>query len=64
MIKKVFHNFLITYKNGWENVLSKKRDVILYRAKDYYENDKKRLRDQARDTENYLKNKKIKRNNT
>ena len=25
------------------------RDVILNRAKDYYENDKKRLREQARD---------------
>ena len=27
----------------------KNRDVILNRAKDYYENDKKRLREQARD---------------
>ena len=27
----------------------KKREVILNRAKDYYENDKKRLREQARD---------------
>ena len=27
----------------------KNRDVILNRAKDYYENDKERLRDQARD---------------
>ena len=27
----------------------KKRDVILKRAKDYYENDKKRLRENARD---------------
>ena len=27
----------------------KNRDVILNRAKDYYENDKKRLRKQARD---------------
>ena len=27
----------------------KKGDVILNRAKDYYENDKKRLREQARD---------------
>ena len=27
----------------------KKRDVILNRAKDYYENDKGRLREQARD---------------
>ena len=25
------------------------RDLILYRAKDYYENDKERLRGQARD---------------
>ena len=32
----------------WIN-LSKKRDVILNRAKDYYENDKERLRKQARD---------------
>ena len=34
------------------NLLSKKkknRDVILNIAKDYYENDKERLRDQARD---------------
>ena len=27
----------------------KKQEVILNRAKDYYENDKKRLREQARD---------------
>ena len=27
----------------------KKRDVILNRAKDYYENDKDRLREQVRD---------------
>ena len=27
----------------------KNRDVILNRAKDYYENNKKRLREQARD---------------
>ena len=33
----------------WFNLLSKKRDVILNRAKDYYENDKERLREQARD---------------
>ena len=34
----------------WENLLSKKnRDVILNRAKDYYENDKEGLRKQARD---------------
>ena len=27
----------------------KHRDVILHRAKDYYENDKERLREQTRD---------------
>ena len=36
----------------------KNRDVILNRAKNYYENDKKRLTDQAKDTEED-KNKKI-----
>ena len=30
------------------------RDVILNRAKDYYENDKERLRVQARDKQRYL----------
>ena len=40
------------------------RDVILNRAKDYYENDKERLKNQAADnTEIYLKNKKLKREN-
>ena len=38
----------ITYKNERENWLSKNRDVILNIAKDYYENDKDRLRKQAR----------------
>ena len=35
------------YKNEWEclfNLLSKKPRVLLNRAKDYYENDKNRLR--------------------
>ena len=40
----------------WRN-----RDVILNRAKDYYKNDKERLRDNARRI--YLKKKKIKREN-
>ena len=40
------------------------RDVILNRAKDYYENDKKRLREQARDKyRNLSEEKKIKREN-
>ena len=30
------------------------RDLILNRAKDYYENDKERLREQARDKQRYL----------
>ena len=40
------------------------RDVILNRAKGYYKNDKERLRDNGRDKyRNYLKKKKIKREN-
>ena len=39
----------------------KNRDVILNRAKNYYENDKERLRGQTKiNTETYLKNKKNK----
>ena len=34
---------------GWKNLLSKNRYGILNRAKDYYENDKERLKKQARD---------------
>ena len=42
----------------------KNRDVILNRAKDYYENDKKRLREEARDNyRNLSEEKKIKREN-
>ena len=44
MTKGVFSHFFIIYKNEWEN-----RDVILNRAKDYYENDIERLKDQARE---------------
>ena len=44
----------------WFNLLSKKRDVILNRAKDYYENDKERLREQARDKYRNLSEEKIK----
>ena len=33
----------------WRNLLSKNRDVILNRAKDYYKNDKERLKEDARD---------------
>ena len=31
-------------------IIKQKQNVILKRAKDYYENDKERLREQARDT--------------
>ena len=52
----------LIYKNDckqfrWKNLLPKNRDVILNRAKDHYENDKKRLSEQA---EIYLRKKKIK----
>ena len=42
--------FLLYIKNEWKNLLSKKknRKVILNRTKDYYENDKERLGEQAR----------------
>ena len=50
MIKKAFYNFFLLYtQNEWKNLLSEKQRVILNRAKDYYENDKERLREQARD---------------
>ena len=42
----------------------KNQDVILNRARDYYENDKERLREQAKiNTETYLKKKKNKKEN-
>ena len=50
------------YKNEW--VKLRDRDVILNRAKDYYENDKERLREQATDkTETWLKKTKTKKEN-
>ena len=55
LIKRLFYNLLSLYmKNawmqlGWFELWSKNRDVILIRAKDYFENDKERLRRQARD---------------
>ena len=48
----------------WENLLSKNRDAILNRPKDYYENDRKRLKKQARDKyRNLSEQEKIKREN-
>ena len=43
-------NLFVIYKNGWKywfNLLSTKY-VVLSKAKDYYKNDKERLREQAR----------------
>ena len=50
----LYKNFLLYIKISWfsSNELTyyqRNRDVILNRAEDYYENDKKRLREQARD---------------
>ena len=49
-----YKKFLLYIKiNEWKSIeltyYQKKRDVILNRAKEYYENDKERLRKQARD---------------
>ena len=58
LIKGMFYKFFILYINmsGCNSVQSanltyyqRNRDVILNRAKDYYENDKEISRDQARD---------------
>ena len=46
----------------WFDVLLKNKDVILNRVKDYYGNDKERLREQARDKYRNLKKKKKKKN--
>ena len=57
LIKELFYknffiiNFFVIYKNEWEywfNLLSKNRDAVLSKAKDYYKNNKERLREQAR----------------
>ena len=45
--------FLLCIKNEWaqfhwKNLLSKNRGMILNRPKNYYENDKERLREQTR----------------
>ena len=50
MIKKRrFIIFLLYIKNERNNLLSKKQRSYTNRAKDYHENDKERLREQARD---------------
>ena len=51
-MKKVdYFKFFIIYKNGWNNLLSKRkknREILLNRAKDYYENNKEVLREKAK----------------
>ena len=43
-------NLFVIYRNEWEYWFNlSKKDSILNRTKDYYENDKERLRRQARD---------------
>ena len=53
LIKGVFYKFLLLYIKMTESAdltyYQRNREVILNRAKHYYENDKKRLREQARD---------------
>ena len=47
-----YNNFLLYIKmseSAYLTYYQRNRDVILNRAKDYYENDKERLREQARD---------------
>ena len=62
-----YKKILLYIKNEWEclfNLLSKNREVILNRAKDYYENNKERLRMQARDKyKNLSEEEKIKKQN-
>ena len=51
-------------ESAYLNYYQKHRDVILNRAKDYYENDKERLSEQARDkNRNLSEEKKIKKDN-
>ena len=61
----VFYNFFLLYTKMSMNTdltyYQRNRDVILYRAKDYYENDKKRFRVQARDKYRNLPEEKKKR---
>ena len=51
MIKCVFYKFFfyLYIKMSGMIYYQKNREIILNRAKDYYENDKERLREQARD---------------
>ena len=65
--KGVLYILLLYIKISEKTNYQKNRDLILDRAKDYYKNDKERLRERTREqetnTEIYLKKKKIKREN-
>ena len=54
MIKKAFYIFLLYIKVSETSYYQRNREVTLNRAKDYYENDKERLREQARYKYRYL----------
>ena len=45
---KYIYIYIYIYINEWNDLLSKKRETILNRAKKYYENSKERLREKAR----------------
>ena len=53
LIKRVFYKFVLLYikmsESAYLTYYQRNRDVILNRARDYYEDDKERLREQARD---------------
>ena len=53
LIRGVFYNFFLLYLKMSASAdliyYQRNRKVILNKAKDYYDNDKKRLREQARD---------------
>ena len=57
----VLQFFLLFIKMSDVTCYQRNRDVILNRAKDYYENDKERLREKARNRyRNYSEEEKIK----
>ena len=46
----MFFIFFLIYKNEWKKTYyQRNREMLLNRAKDYYENDKERLREQTSD---------------
>ena len=54
MIKQQFYNFFIIYKKmSKATYYQRKREVILNRAKDYYENNKEVLRERERAKNKY-----------